>query len=105
MVANEKASKLTVLDTMNDLKLFGEQFEGESWRSWSVFLAALFGLPLSDSGLEVFRQCTGRDVQQAGPYNEAYAVVGRRGGKRSGGCRSSRSLTSRTSARASRTTK
>ena len=44
-------------------------------------LAAIFGLPMDDEALALYRQCTGRLEAPAAPCDEAYFVVGRRGGK------------------------
>ena len=63
-----------------------------SWRTWLVFLAAFYGLPLSDlqpfgmtedEALATFRKHTGRTTYgpPAGGYREAGAIVGRQAGK------------------------
>jgi hypothetical protein len=52
-----------------------------TWQPWRAFLAALFGLPLSDDALALYQQCTGRTAPPTGGYREASLVVGRRGGK------------------------
>lgn len=72
---------ITILDAMQDPKLFGPYFPDATWRSWRVFLAALFGLPISEADLPLFQQCTGRTKPPAAPSLEAYMPVGRRGGK------------------------
>ena len=72
---------VSVLDAMSDPKLFGSQFEGGSWAAWRSFLGALFGLRLSAADLELYRRHTGRERAPPGPFGEAYAIVGRRGGK------------------------
>ena len=41
----------------------------------------LFGLPLDNEQLELFRQCTGRTEPLSTGHNEAWLVCGRRGGK------------------------
>ena len=46
-----------------------------------MFLAALDGQPLDSQGLDLFRRCTGRREAPTQPVREAYAIVGRRGGK------------------------
>ncbi len=75
------SNRLSILDTMRDPALFGRSFAGESWAAWRVFLAALFGLPLDEAGLEVYRHHTGRRSPPETPAREAWLVVGRRGGK------------------------
>lgn len=73
---------MNVLDAMTDVRLFGETFRPAwSWAGWRAFLAALFALPLDAEGLAFFRECTGRERPPAKPAREAYAIVGRRGGK------------------------
>ncbi len=73
---------LTILDALDDRALFAEAFRGPTWRPWRVFLAALFGLPiLVASELELYRARTGRTAAPTSPAPEAFAIVGRRGGK------------------------
>lgn len=53
---------LTILDAMADAKLFAPWFRNRAtWLAWSALLAALFGLPLTDEQLAIYRECTGRD--------------------------------------------
>jgi hypothetical protein len=71
---------ITILDTM--AATWWPWFRDRpSWEPWRAFLAALFGLPLSDTGRELYQQCTGSGEPQEGGYTEAWLVVGRRGGK------------------------
>lgn len=73
---------LTILDCIDDPKVFGSFFKNPaSWAGWRVFLAALFGLPLDTDQLGLFRQCTGRDQPNPVGYQLADLVIGRRGGK------------------------
>jgi hypothetical protein len=44
-------------------------------------VAALFGLPMSETEAEVFRVCTGRSALPDQPFREAWMVCGRRSGK------------------------
>ena len=46
-----------------------------------MFLAVLFGLSLTHDQLQVFKQFTGRTTPPTKPLQEAWLVVGRRGGK------------------------
>jgi hypothetical protein len=41
----------------------------------------LFGLPMADEALALYRAHTGRTVPPAAPFSEAALVIGRRGGK------------------------
>ena len=73
---------LSPLEAMREPELFARWFKDPStWICWTVFLSALFGLPIDPAGLEIFTQCTGRSMPPAGPFNEAWLIVGRRGGK------------------------
>src|SRR5437773_152096 len=72
---------MTILEALDDPKLFGSAFTGSTWAAWRAFLAALFGLPLEPGALALYRAHTGRETPPAAPATEAYAVVGRRGGK------------------------
>ncbi len=81
---------ISILDAIADEHLLGASFrpkkrflfgDQDTWRSWKVFLAALFGLPISEHDLDIYRRCTGRIEPPAAPFTEAHAAVGRRGGK------------------------
>jgi hypothetical protein len=73
----------TILDTMRHREIWAPWFikDAASWEPWRAFLAALFGLPLSEEGQALFRACTGRASPPQGGLSEAWLVVGRRGGK------------------------
>lgn len=72
----------TLLDAMRDPRLFGRWFkDAATWRAWTVFLKALFGLALADAELPLYTQCTGRTKAPNEAAREAWLVVGRRGGK------------------------
>lgn len=66
---------------MTDRALFGTLFADASWATWRVFLMALFGLPIPDAEIEVYRHHTGRTEPPEKPFREAALVCGRRGGK------------------------
>ena len=73
---------LTILDAMADDKLFARWFRDRAtWHAWSALLAALFGLPLTDEQLAIYRQCTGRASPPTEPANEGWLICGRRAGK------------------------
>jgi len=72
---------MTILDALQDPNLFKPFFRDASWEPWKVLLRAMFGLPLSQDGLDLFRRCTGRSRAPEEPFSEAWLVVGRRGGK------------------------
>ena len=72
---------MNIVRALDDPKVFGRYFKAETWNAWRVFLAALFGLPLTPDQLALFRQFTGRTTAPTSPLSEAWLVVGRRGGK------------------------
>jgi hypothetical protein len=83
---------MNILAAMNDPKLFRKTFQPkkglfrkgpgiDSWRSWRVFLATLFGLPMDADALEIYKKHTGREDVATVAYREAYLVAGRRSGK------------------------
>lgn len=73
---------ISILDAIDHPSIWRSWFRRpETWKAWRVFLAALFGLPLDDEALALYRKCTGRTEPPAEGFNEAWLVVGRRGGK------------------------
>jgi len=77
---------LSILKACDDQRLFGQWFsktkhQQVSWSAWMSFLRVLFGLPLRASDMRLFEKCTGRTMPPKGPFNEAWLIVGRRGGK------------------------
>ncbi len=52
-----------------------------TWDAWLAFLRAVYGLPMSEAEVAVFRKHTGRTSPRVGGYAEAVAVVGVRSGK------------------------
>lgn len=73
---------VNILDACHDHTLFARWFRDEAtWRAWFVFLKALFGLPMDEEGLAIFRACTGLDEPPAVAPKEAWLICGRRAGK------------------------
>ena len=72
---------LTILDAMDDPKLFGPWFRSKSWGAWRAFLAALFALEMSPEDAGVFARHTGRQTAPTVPFREAWLCCGRRAGK------------------------
>ena len=72
---------MNLLTALDDDNLFGPIFAGPSWRPWRACLAAMFGLPLSEDQLRLYRAHTGRLAAPTAPFREASLVVGRRGAK------------------------
>lgn len=77
-----QSNRLSLLDAIADPKLFAKYFpDPESWLAWRSFIAAAFGLPMSDEELAIYRQCTGRTDPPTQQARECVLVIGRRGGK------------------------
>lgn len=73
---------LSIIDACMDPDIFGPWFKDpQSWTAWFAFLKVIFGLPLDEAELDIFRRCTGRDVPGALGYLFATLAIGRRGGK------------------------
>jgi hypothetical protein len=72
---------INILDAVRSPTLFGPLFGGPTWERWRVFLAALFGLPMNDEGVTLYRHHTGRETPPTAPFREAALIVGRRGAK------------------------
>ena len=53
----------------------------DSWAGWLVWLKTVFALPMGDSELDIYRQCTGRENPPSVAPSEVYTIVGRRGRK------------------------
>jgi hypothetical protein len=78
----EPASVFSIIDVCTDPDLFAPWFKDrESWAAWFCFLKVMFALPLDETELALFRQCTGRSSPSALGYLETSLVIGRRGGK------------------------
>ncbi|MBX9574551.1 MAG: hypothetical protein K2X07_02815 [Caulobacteraceae bacterium] len=72
---------IDILRACDDPNLFAPWFKRGDWTAWRAFLAALFGLPMGDDAMELYRRHTGREAPPEGPSEEAWLVIGRRGGK------------------------
>ena len=67
--SNRKAT--SIIDAVADPHLFANHFPNPAtWTAWRVLLAALFGHPLSQADLEVYRRHTGRTAPPSGPFAE-----------------------------------
>ena len=75
-------TKKTILTAIADQKLFAPWFrKPETWSAWHALLAALFGLPMSESDFSFYRECTGRTEPPTAQAKEAWLICGRRAGK------------------------
>ena len=72
---------MNIIQALDDPQVFGPFFRGPTWDVWRVFLAALFGLPLTPEQLALYTKHTGRSTPPTQPLHEAWLVCGRRAGK------------------------
>ena len=73
---------MTIIEAIEDAALFRPLFRSlDTWRTWFVVLKAIFALPMDAEERAVFTQLTGRETPPTTQVNEAWLVVGRRGGK------------------------
>jgi hypothetical protein len=76
-----KRKHISIVDAIRDKRLFGSLFPDlTSWSAWMIFLKAVFAIEMEQKELELYRHCTKRTDPPAS-IKEAYAIVGRRGGK------------------------
>lgn len=77
----EEREKPNIIEAFHSPELFGPVFaKPESWKNWLTFLKVLYGIEMFNDERQLFQECTKREEPGRG-FNEAYAVVGRRGGK------------------------
>jgi len=50
----------------------------DSWLSWLAWLKAVYALPMDDSELATYQQCTGRTQPPATQPSEIFTICGRR---------------------------
>jgi hypothetical protein len=73
---------MTTLDALDDPNLLGAGFPGTAtWAAWRAFLAAVFGLPMTDEQAVLYRRHTGRQALPTQPAREVWCIAGRRAGK------------------------
>jgi len=76
------AKKPNIIEAFESPELFGSLFKDQkTWSAWKTFLRALYGLPLSSDDYKMYIDCTERQAVLKTNFEEAYAIVGRRGGK------------------------
>lgn len=72
---------MNILQALDAPEMFGPFFRGTSWDRWRVFLAAMFGLPMTDTEQAIYQHHTGRTAPPDAPAEEVGLICGRRGGK------------------------
>src|SRR5215471_206501 len=81
---NKPKKTFTILDAIQHKQVFGSlpAFQSlDSWSAWLSWLKSVFELPMTDSELEIFRKCTGRQAPPSKQPSELFCICGRRGGK------------------------
>lgn len=73
---------MNILEACEHPDLFAPWFKNrDNYEAWFAFLAALFGLPMTDEQLAIYRKHTGRQEPPTEASSEAWLIIGRRGGK------------------------
>src|SRR5215467_9107381 len=81
---NKPKKTFTIIDAIQHKQIFGSlpAFSSlDSWQGWLAWLKSVFALPMDESELAIYRQCTGRTQPPAKQPSEIFTIVGRRGGK------------------------
>ena len=73
--------RMSILQAMDDPNLFRDHFQGDTWQAWRAYLASVFGLPMDDAALALYRHHTGRTTPPTEPFKESALICGRRAGK------------------------
>src|SRR5262245_20958507 len=73
--------RTTLRKALEKPELLGTVLGGASWLGWRSLLLAAMGEPLTAEELACFTNLTGRSDPPRGLVEEAWFVVGRRGGK------------------------
>ena len=74
-------AKFTILQCLDDPRVFAPFFKAKTWGVWRIFLKALFALPMTSDECGIYSKFTGRSLPPTEPSHEAWLVIGRRGGK------------------------
>ena len=80
-VGEEGARRVNYLEALDHPDLFGPWFAGPSWKAWRMVERAIFGLPIPEEDLPLFKELTGRDEPPDRPVKEAWIIAGRRSAK------------------------
>jgi hypothetical protein len=73
---------VNIIQACEHPELFRPWFKNpESFNAWFAFLAALFGLPMTEEQFAIYQKHTGRKEAPTEANSEAWLVIGRRGGK------------------------
>jgi hypothetical protein len=72
---------LTIIDALDDPKLFKPWFAGASWDNWRTILKSAFALPMTSAELEFFHSVAGGRAPPKRQAREVWIIGGRRSGK------------------------
>ena len=73
---------MTIIEALEDPALLGAGIKDKStFKAWFTALKAMFGLPMDDEELRIYRECTGRDEPPTAAFQIVWLVIGRRGAK------------------------
>jgi hypothetical protein len=75
------AAAVSLREALDDPQLLGDALRGDSWAQWRPLLIACMGERLTPTELTLFQQVTGRSHAPAQRCEEAWFIIGRRGGK------------------------
>lgn len=78
IIAMVKRGSWTILDLFDSLPWLQGAAD---WTAWRAFLAALYGLPMTDRELAIYRACTGHLEAPTEPAKECWTPTGRRARK------------------------
>ncbi|HJQ59526.1 MAG TPA: hypothetical protein VJ890_21645 [Vineibacter sp.] len=73
--------RFTMRQALDDPALLGATLQGPSWAAWRVLLIAAMGERLTPAERRIFSRLTGRAREPLKRVEEAWLVIGRRGGK------------------------
>ena len=72
---------MALVDLLDDPELFAPVVERHDLTAWRAFFKSLEAVPLTSTELATYKQATGRLEAPSATINEAWLVIGRRGGK------------------------
>ena len=73
---------MNIIQAVNDPQLFKPLFRNlDTWKSWLIVIKAIFALPMDEAETALFTTLTGRTAPPEKQAEEAWLIVGRRGGK------------------------
>jgi len=73
---------MTLIEAIHDPNLFLPLLrDPSSWQAWTVWLKAVFALPMTVAEQDLYCRCTGRQQPPTTEPTEVFTIVGRRGGK------------------------